>query len=117
MSLAGGAEPPRLALERLQLVVEDQRAVVQQPADQGRFAVIDRPAGQKAQQVPVARASRASHAKPPSEIALALFALHRRVFVAVDQPALPLGAARVAQFGDDLGGRRSPPNSIAPVSG
>ena len=53
---AGRAKPPRFALQRLELVVEDQRAVVQQPADQRRFAVIDRPAGQKAQQVPVAGA-------------------------------------------------------------
>ena len=52
----------------------------------------------------------------PSEIALALLALHRGVLVAVDQPALPLGAARVAQFGEDFGGVAAA-NSIAPVSG
>ncbi len=46
------------ALQRLELVVKDQRAVVQQPADQGRFAVVDRPAGQKPQQVALARLRR-----------------------------------------------------------
>ena len=56
--LAGGAEPARLALERLELVVEDQRAIVQQPSDQGRLAVVDRAAGQKAQQIPFARHGR-----------------------------------------------------------
>src|SRR4029077_7967851 len=41
-----------------------------------------------------------------SEIALALLALHRRLGVIVDQPPLPLGAARLAPFGDDLANGR-----------
>src|SRR5205085_7752173 len=36
------------------------------------------------------------------EIALALLALHRRLGVAVDQPPLPLRAARLAQLGDNI---------------
>src|SRR5215471_21365683 len=42
----------------------------------------------------------------PSEIALALLALHRGVAVAVDEAALPFRAARLAQFGDDVADRR-----------
>ena len=55
---AGGTEPLQLAFEGLQLVVEDQRTIVQQPADQGRFAVIDRSTGQKPQEIPVVRCGR-----------------------------------------------------------
>jgi hypothetical protein len=33
------------------VVVEDQRTVIEQASDQGRLAVIDRPAGQEAQQI------------------------------------------------------------------
>jgi hypothetical protein len=33
------------------LIVKDQRAVIEQPADQRRLAVVDRSAGQKAQQI------------------------------------------------------------------
>ena len=48
--VSGGAEPLRLALEGRQLVGEDRVGVVEQPADQGRLAVIDRAAGEEAQQ-------------------------------------------------------------------
>jgi hypothetical protein len=37
--------------ERLQLIVHDQPAVMQQPADQCRLAVVDRPAGDQTKQV------------------------------------------------------------------
>ncbi len=47
----GGAKAARLALEGRELIVEDQRAFVQQAADQRRLAVIDRTASQKAQQL------------------------------------------------------------------
>ena len=40
----------RIALERGELVLEDQLGVVEQPADQRRLAVVDRAAGQEAQQ-------------------------------------------------------------------
>ena len=50
--VAGGAVPgAESRCQRRQLILEDQLAVVQQPADQGRLAVIDRAAGEKAQQV------------------------------------------------------------------
>src|SRR5690606_27234741 len=39
-----------ILLERHQLVVEDQLAVIEQPADQGGLAVVHRPAGEEAQQ-------------------------------------------------------------------
>ena len=47
--VADGAEFAGIALQRRHLVVEDQGALVKQAADQGRLAVIDRPAGQDAQ--------------------------------------------------------------------
>ena len=47
--LAIGAMLAAVAGERGQLVFEDQLRVVEQPADQGRLAVIDRAAGEKAQ--------------------------------------------------------------------
>ena len=36
-----GAKPPRLLLQCRQVVVKDQRAIVEEPADQRRLAVID----------------------------------------------------------------------------
>ena len=48
--VAVGAVLPGIALQRGQLVVEDQLGVVEQPADQRRLAVIDRAAGEEAQQ-------------------------------------------------------------------
>ncbi len=48
--LAGRAMLLGVALERCELVLEDQLGVVEQPADQCRLAIIDRAAGQKAQQ-------------------------------------------------------------------
>ena len=38
-----------VALERRKLVVEDQLLLVEQAADQGRLAVVDRAAGEQAQ--------------------------------------------------------------------
>ena len=40
----------RIALQRRQLVLEDLLGVVEQPADQRRLAVVDRAAGEEAQQ-------------------------------------------------------------------
>src|SRR5207244_1452266 len=40
--------------------------------------------------------------RQPSEIALALLALHCRVLVIVDEPSLALRPAAFAQFGDDI---------------
>jgi hypothetical protein len=51
--VAGRAEALRLALEPFELVVQNQPGVVKQPADQRRFAVIDRSAGQKPQQLSI----------------------------------------------------------------
>ena len=51
--VAGRAEAARLAPEAFELVVEDQLRVVKQAADQGRFTVIDRAAGQETQQAPI----------------------------------------------------------------
>jgi hypothetical protein len=42
--------PPRFKLQRLELVVRDEAAIVEQPADQGRLAVIHAAAGDEAQQ-------------------------------------------------------------------
>ena len=49
--VAGGAVLGAVALQRLELILIDHLAVVQQAADQGRFAVIDRAAGEEAQLV------------------------------------------------------------------
>jgi hypothetical protein len=45
------AVAPGVGLERRQLVVEDEPALVEQPADQRALAVVDAPAGDEAQQV------------------------------------------------------------------
>jgi hypothetical protein len=42
---------PAVGLERGELVVEDLPRLVQQPADQGRLAVVDAAAGEEAQQL------------------------------------------------------------------
>ncbi len=47
---AGGAEARRILGESRELVFVEQLAVVEQAADQGRLAVIDRAAGEEAQQ-------------------------------------------------------------------
>ena len=48
--LAGGAEFLGILFQRRQRVLEQQLGVVEQPPDQGGFAVIDAAAGEKAQQ-------------------------------------------------------------------
>ena len=53
--LAGRAVAPRILLERRQLVLEDQLGIIEEAADQGRLAVIDRAAGEEAQQALFAR--------------------------------------------------------------
>jgi hypothetical protein len=50
ISLALGADLLGVGFERRQLVLEDHLAVVEQPADQRRLAVVDRAAGDEAQQ-------------------------------------------------------------------
>ena len=50
----GGAEPARFLLERRQLVFQDQCAVIEEPTNQRRLAVVDRSAGQEAQEILVA---------------------------------------------------------------
>ena len=65
--VTGRPETPGFALQRAELVVEDRTALVEQPADQRRFAVVDRPAGSETQQI-LARprrrlAKRARHQK------------------------------------------------------
>jgi hypothetical protein len=45
-----GADPLGVGFEGRHLVLEDHLAVVEQPADQGRLAVVHRPAGDEAQQ-------------------------------------------------------------------
>ena len=48
--VAGGAVLLGIAFERRQMVLEQQLAVVEQPADQRRFAVVDAAAGEESQQ-------------------------------------------------------------------
>ena len=48
--LALGADLLGVGFERRELILEDHPAVVQQPSDKGRFAVIDGAAGDEAQQ-------------------------------------------------------------------
>ena len=119
ISLAGGAVTCGILGQRGQLVFEDQLGIVQQPPDQGRLAVVHRPAGDEAQQVLgfAAIALRARQAWCPSEIALALLLLHGRGLVGVDQPALPFRNRRGAHLRDDVLERSGAANSIAPVSG
>ncbi len=97
-----------LLAQRGELVVEDELAVIEQPADQRRLAVIDAAAGQEAQQALVGllgepqsrdRCRRCEWARRrSSEIALLLLLLHRADAVAVDQPALALRGARRPAF-------------------
>ena len=49
--LAGRAVPPRVLGQGRELILEDQLGIVQQPSDQGRLAVVNRAAGDEAQQV------------------------------------------------------------------
>ncbi len=49
--LALRAEPPRVGGKLLQVVIEEEPRLPEQPADQGRFAVVDAAAGDEAQQV------------------------------------------------------------------
>ena len=105
---ADGAVFLRIALERGELIVENELLLIKQPADESRFAVVDRTAGEKAQgrqRVLVGRRSRrALFAEPrsrllhSSEIALALLLFHRARFIVVDQPALPLRRSRRCAF-------------------
>jgi hypothetical protein len=46
----GAAGPARFRLQRLDLVLGQKPAVEEQPADQGRLAVVDAAAGDEAQQ-------------------------------------------------------------------
>ena len=46
---AVGAMPPRIALERFKLIVEDKALLVEQAADQRRFAVVDRAASEQSE--------------------------------------------------------------------
>ena len=48
--LALGAVAARVGGERFELVVEQQAAIVEQPADQGRLAVVDAAAGDEPEQ-------------------------------------------------------------------
>ena len=48
-AVVGRAEAARIVLQRLDLVLEQAGGVVDQPADQGRLAVVDRAAGEEAQ--------------------------------------------------------------------
>ena len=47
--VVGRAEAARIVAQRLDLVLEQARGIVDQPADEGRLAVVDRAAGKKAQ--------------------------------------------------------------------
>ena len=47
---AGGAMPPRIAFQRRQLILENLLRLEEQPPDQRRLAVVDRAAGEEAQQ-------------------------------------------------------------------
>ena len=104
--LAGGAVARGILRQRRELVVEDQLA---NRAAGGRSASICRrrrePQVMKRKQVlvgwPVSR-SLLRRRGVASEIAFALLLLHRGRFVAVDQPALPLGDAGGHHLGDDV---------------
>ena len=109
--LALRADALAVGLERRQLVVEDLLAVVEQPPDQGRLAVVDAAAGDEAQQLlrlllrePGAHVAGGSvrgrgRAGGPSEIALLLLLLHDGAAgVAVDRAALPLARSWSAAF-------------------
>ncbi len=73
----------RIAFECGQMIVENEILFVEQAADQGRFAVVDRPAGQKAQgrarigvSAAFERVGGYWRGTPSSEISLALFLFH-----------------------------------------
>ncbi len=109
-----GAELPRIALERRELVVEQQLGFIEQPADQRGLAVIDAAAGDEAQQVlaflrqqigfDVGR--RGSRRRGTSEISLLLLLLHRGRLVVVDDPALAFRGRGDEHFLDDVEKRR-----------
>ena len=105
----------RIALERGQLVLEDQLGVVEQPADQRRLAVVDRAAGQEAQQrLLLLRRQDSRGCRPSRRCRLRPDVLHDQKYPSrfffsiepasslVDQPALALGGARRQHLADDL---------------
>ena len=111
--LAGGAVlGAGIAFQRGQLVFEDQLGVVEQAADQRRLAVIDRAAGQEAQQrlllllVEIVRSccrdDVGSWSACSSEISFALLLFHRAGFVLVDEAALALGGPGGQHFAHDV---------------
>ena len=88
-----------LGPERGELVVRDLAGLVEQPPDQGRFAVVDAAAGDEAQQL----LARGRIRERGSKIALLLLLLHAAgARVAVDRPPLPLRHGRGPHFRDDL---------------
>jgi hypothetical protein len=95
------------ALDGLQLVLEDRLAVVEQPADEGRLAVVDGAGRGEAQEV-----------RPGGvmlEVALLLAVLHGGLAgPVVGAGGAPLGDARGGDLVDDLLGRRAG-DSTAPV--
>ena len=106
-----GAEAQRIRGERRPLILVDQPAIEQQPADQRRFAVVDRAAGEKAQQPAVRQAPTAPSTRvnagwrrqrPASKISRLLLALHRRILIVIDDPAPPLAGLGGDGLADDL---------------
>ena len=101
--LAGGAVLAAVARQGRELVLENQLGVVQQPADERRFAIVHRAAGQEAQQALLAPASAVS-----IRSILRASSFHRGRLVAVDEAAGALRGARGQHLLDDVierGGR------------
>jgi hypothetical protein len=97
--------PPLAAdpLDRLELVLEDGLGVVEQSTDQRALAVVDRTGGGECEGA-------------PSEVALPLAVLHRRLADPVVGPGgTPLGQTGGSHLDHDVLGPRLPVDSTAPV--
>ena len=102
----------RVAFERRELVVEDQLLLVEQPADQGRLAVVDRAAGQQAQGRQRVLAQGRVHQKYPSRF---FFSIDADSSLSISRPwrSEVVEACISAMIASSV----SASDSIAPVSG
>src|SRR5215831_1811835 len=112
----GCAKPARFALQRGELIVQDQRAVVEEPADQSRLAVIDRSAGQKAEKIFAGPGARVTvtlgHQKYPSRFLRSIAASSS---LSISRPSR--SERRVARNSATMWAGAAAMDSMAPVSG
>ena len=98
------ARGPCRAPHHFALVVRKFGSIPQKPADQRRFAVIDRAACEDMDDAAILRPRRGGifsfFLRRSSEVSILFLALHGARFIVIDEPALPLGRARCQRLGN-----------------